>query len=83
MGRQGDRQGDLMMSCAEVPCSPGHALYDRVQGILVEATCKPHYAARDGARSTPPGRYFGMRMVGDFEDIDSERGRKFLRRMFG
>ncbi len=37
MGHQGDRQGDLMMTWAELPRSPGHAFYDRVQGILVEA----------------------------------------------
>lgn len=82
MGRQGDRQGDLMMSWAEVPRSPGHAFYDRVQLVLVEAdfdgfveaTCKSYYAARDGAPSIPPGRYFRMHMVGYFEGIDSERG---------
>ena len=82
MGRQGDRQGDLMMSWAEVPRSPGHAFYDRVQSVLVEAdfdgfveaTCKAYYAARDGAPSIPPGRYFRMHMVGYFEGIDSERG---------
>ena len=82
MGRQGDRQGDLMMPWAEVPRSPGHVFYDRVQSVLaaagfdgfVEATCKPYYAARDGAPSIPPGRYFRMHMVGYFEGIDSERG---------
>ena len=82
MGRQGDRQGDLMMTWAEVPRSPGHVFYDRVQSVLVEAdfdgfvetTCKPYYATRDGAPSIPPGRYFRMHMVGYFEGIDSERG---------
>ena len=41
---------------------------------FVERTCKPYYAARMGAPSLPPGRYFRMHMVGYFEGIDSERG---------
>ena len=36
MGRQGDRQGDLMVSWCEMPRSPGHVFYDRLQEILVE-----------------------------------------------
>jgi transposase len=82
MGRQTDRQGDLMVTWSEMPRSPGHAFYDRLQQVLVEAgfdgfvetTCKPFYAATMGARSVPPGRYFRMHMVGYFEGIDSERG---------
>jgi hypothetical protein len=31
MGREGDVQGDLMMTWAEMPRSPGHAFYDRLQ----------------------------------------------------
>src|SRR5919205_2479447 len=82
MGRQTERQGDLMVSWSEMPRSPGHVFYDRLQQVLleagfdsfVEATCKPFYAATMGARSVPPGRYFRMHMVGYFEGIDSERG---------
>src|SRR5919199_503360 len=82
MGRQADRQGDLMVSWSEMPRSPGHVFYDRLQQVLVgagfdgfvETTCKPFYAATMGARSVPPGRYFRMHMVGYFEGIDSERG---------
>ena len=82
MGRQTDRQGDLMVAWSEMPRSPGHVFYDRLQQMLVEAgfdgfvetTCKPFYAATMGARSVPPGRYFRMHMVGYFEGIDSERG---------
>src|ERR671933_2279656 len=82
MGRQTDRQGDLMVTWSEMPRSPGHAFYDRLQEVLVaagfdgfvETTCKPFYAATMGARSVPPGRYFRMHMVGYFEGIDSERG---------
>ncbi len=82
MGQQKDRQGDLMVGWSEIPRSPGHVFYDRVQSVLVEAdfdavveaTCKPYYAARMGAPSVPPGRYFRMHLVGYFEGIDSERG---------
>src|ERR671933_534923 len=82
MGRQTDRQGDLMVTWSEMPRSPGHVFYDRLQQVLLEAgfdsfvetTCKPFYAATMGARSVPPGRYFRMHMVGYFEGIDSKRG---------
>jgi transposase len=71
-----------MITWAEIPRSPGHVFYDRLQNLLAEAgfdafveeTCKPYYAPRMGAPSLPPGRYFRMHMVGYFEGIDSERG---------
>ena len=37
LGRQGERQVDLMVGWAELPRSPGHAFYVRLQAILVEA----------------------------------------------
>src|SRR4051812_49360437 len=37
MGRQGDRQGDLMVMWSEMPRSPGHVFYDRLQQVLVDA----------------------------------------------
>ena len=82
LGRQGDRQADLVVTWREMPRSPGHVFYDRLQAVLVdagfdafaEAACKPYYAAKMGAPSIPPGRYFRMHMVGYFEGIDSERG---------
>jgi transposase len=51
MGRQGDRQGDLMVTWSEMPRSPGHVFYDRLQQVLVgsgfdgfvEDTCKPGF----------------------------------------
>ena len=50
MGQQKDRQGDLMVGWAEMPRSPGHVFYDRLQSVLIEgdfdgfaeATCKPY-----------------------------------------
>ena len=57
-----------MVSWSEMPRSPGHVFYDRLQSVLVEggfdafaeASCRPYYAARMGAPSVPPGRYFRM-----------------------
>jgi hypothetical protein len=51
LGRQGDRQGDLVVTWREMPRSPGHVFYDRLQAVLIdggfdafaETTCKPYY----------------------------------------
>src|SRR3954463_5046572 len=82
MGRQGDRQGDLMVMWSEMPRSPGHVFYDHLRQVLlgagfdgfVEEACRAYYAKTMGAPSVPPGRYFRMHMVGSFEGIDSEPG---------
>ncbi|HJU77167.1 MAG TPA: transposase [Sphingomicrobium sp.] len=82
MGRQGGRQGQMMVLWDELPKSPGHVFYDRLQEVLIEAgfdafvegLCKPYYAPVMGAPSLPPGRYFRIHLVGYFEGIDSERG---------
>lgn len=71
-----------MVGWAELPRSPGHAFYDRLQAVLIEAgfdgfaeqQCAAYYAGRRGRPSLPPGRYFRMHLVGYFEGIDSERG---------
>jgi transposase len=72
----------MVVTWAELPRSPGHIFYDRLQSVLIEAAfdsfveglCAPLYAARRGRPSLPPGRYFRMLLVGYFEGIDSERG---------
>lgn len=82
MGRDSEVQPDLIVTWAEIPRSPGHAFYDKLQKLLAEAgfdafveeTCQPYYARRMGAPSLPPGRYFRMLLIGYFEGIDSERG---------
>jgi len=71
-----------MVAWAEMPGSPGHVFYDRLQEVLlaggfdlfVETVWQPYYAPKMGAPSVPPGRYFRMHMVGYFEGIASERG---------
>src|SRR4051812_10697480 len=82
LGREGERQADLMIVWAELPRSPGHAFYDQLQAVLVgagfdrfaEEECAAYYAGKRGRPSLPPGRYFRMHPVGYFEGIDSERG---------
>src|SRR5947208_16028387 len=82
LGRQRERQSDILVSWAEWPRSPGHAFYDKLQTVLiasdfdrfVEMQCASEYAPRHGRPSLPPGRYFRMLLVGYFEGIDSERG---------
>ncbi len=82
LGRQRERQSDMLVSWAELPRSPGHIFYDKLQAVLiaadfdrfVERQCASEYAPRRGRPSLPPGRYFRMLLVGYFEGIDSERG---------
>jgi transposase len=82
LGRQGERQTELMVGWAELPRSPGHAFYDHLQAVLLEAgfdgfaeaRCAPYYARKRGRPSLPPGRYFRLHLIGYFEGIDSERG---------
>ncbi len=82
LGKQGAVQPDLMVTWQEMPRSPGHAFYDRLNAVLraagfdrfAEDLCAPFYAAVMGRPSMPPGRYFRMLLIGYFEGIDSERG---------
>lgn len=82
MGREGARQDQMMVLWDELPRSPGHVFYDRLQMVLrdagfdrfAEKLCQPFYASRMGAPSLPPGRYFRMHLIGYFEGIASERG---------
>ena len=82
MGRRSDRQRDMFLTWDDLPRSPGHVFYDRLQDILDEAgfdahaekLCAPFYAGKMGRPSILPGRYFRMHLVGYFEGIDSERG---------
>src|SRR3979490_920990 len=81
-GRESDCESDLVVTWAEMPRSPGHVFYDRLQEVLiaggfdgfVETACQPYYAPKMGAPSVPPGRYFRIHMIGYFEGIASERG---------
>ncbi len=80
--RRSSHQGELFVTTADLPRSPGHVFYDRLNTLLAEADfdrfvedlCRPHYADDVGRPSVPPGIYFRMLFVGYFEGIDSQRG---------
>lgn len=83
VGRMGEKQGEMFYTWDELPRSPGHPFYDRLQKELekagfdafAESLCAPYYASgKRGRPSLVPGRYFRMHLVGYFEGIDSERG---------
>jgi transposase len=80
--RQAQRQADLFIATVDLPLSPGHVFYDKLNQLLAQATfdrhvedlCQPYYAEDLGRESIPPGVYFRMLLVGYFEGIDSQRG---------
>ncbi len=90
MGQQKDRQGDLMVSWSEMPRSPGHVFYDCLQSVLIaggfdgfaEAACQPYYAARMGAPSVPPGRYFRYPVWSKYSNALNYRGLRTGRARF-
>src|SRR4051794_7415998 len=77
MGRQGDRQGELMVMWSEMPRSPGHVFYDRLQEVLlgagfdgfVEEACRAYYAKTMGAPSVPPRAHFGVECCAGFQGL--------------
>jgi transposase len=82
MGRRPtEQQPDLWIPTADLPHSPGHVFYDKLNRLLAEATfdlyvenlCQPYYADGLGRESIPPGTYFRMLFVGYFEGLDSQR----------
>jgi transposase len=82
MGRRPEqRQADLWIAITDLPSSPGHVFYDKLNQLLAEASfdryveslCQPYYADGIGRESIPPGVYFRMLFVGYFEGLDSQR----------
>ena len=64
-----------------VDVAPRHAFYDWCNEVLAEAEfdeavemlCQGYYKDGVGRPSIPPGRYFRMLFVGQFEGLESER----------
>src|SRR3990170_5010541 len=81
MGARSNEQQELWVATQDLPKSPGHPFYEKLNKILAEAgfdrlveeLCEPYYA-KAGRPSVPPGVYFRMLLVGYFEGIDSQRG---------
>jgi transposase len=82
MGTREPDQPPLWIATSDLPASPGHPFYERVNAILdahgfdrfVEGLCRQFYAKVMGRPSVPPGQYFRLLLVGYFEGIDAERG---------
>jgi len=81
LGKRTAKQAELFVPLAQLPKSPAHPFYSRLNGLLaesafdpfVEQLCEPYY--KEGGRpSIPPGTYFRMLFIGYFEGIDSQRG---------
>ena len=82
MGTRQSEQSSLWVATSELPTSPGHPFYARLNTLLdahdfdqfVEGLCRKFYAKVMGRPSLRPGRYFRLLLLGYFEGIDSERG---------
>jgi transposase len=82
MGKRTSEQALMWIPTTDLPVSPGHPFYARLNAILDEAgfdrfaeeQCRQCYAPVMGRPSLLPGRYFRLLLLGYFEGLDSERG---------
>jgi transposase len=82
MGKRTSEQAPMWVAATDLPVSPSHPFYARLNTILDEAgfdrfaeeQCQQFYAPVMGRPGLPPGRYFRLLLVGYFEGLDSERG---------
>lgn len=82
LGKRKREQQGLWVATTDLPKSPGHPFYQKLNEVLAEAKfddwiekrCAPFYAGNIGRPSIPPGVYFRMILVGYFEGIGSQRG---------
>ena len=80
--RKAETQAPLFVVADNLPRTPGHPFYQKLNEILAEAEfdsfvedlCQKFYATTMGRPSLEPGKYFRMLLLGYFEGIDSERG---------
>ena len=82
IGKRRKQQSALWVATSELPKSPGHPFYQRLNALLekskfdeyAEKRCERYYAGDVGRPGLRPGRYFRLLLVGYFEGLDSERG---------
>ena len=80
--RTTERQGELWIAATEMPTTPAHPFYRKLNEVLdsngfdafAEGCCRRYYAERMGRPSLPPAVYFRTLLIGYFEGIGSERG---------
>ena len=78
--RKSERQTEMWIATGELPQSPGHVFYEKLNGVLsengfdfwIEDLCRPHYSDK-GRPGIPPGVYFRMLLVGYFEGLGAQR----------
>jgi transposase len=81
LGKRKREQQELWVATSDLPASPGHPFYAKLNGLLAEASfddyverlCTPYYADGRGRPGIPPGVYFRMLLIGYFEGLDSQR----------
>ena len=82
MGTRASEQSSFWVATSDLPMSPGHPFYTRLNALLdahdfdrfVEDLCRGFYAPVMGRPGLAPGRYFRLLLIGYFEGLDSERG---------
>jgi transposase len=82
LGKRRQEQQEMWVATADLPKSPGHVFYRKLNELLsesgfdrlLEELCQPHYAQVMGRPGIPPGVYFRMLLVGYFEGLSSQRG---------
>jgi transposase len=82
LGKRKAEQQELWVSTTDLPRSPGHPFYQKLNSLLaadgfdawLETLCAPYYHETLGRPSIPPGVYFRMILIGYFEGIASQRG---------
>jgi len=82
MKRREPEQSGMWVATHELPRSPGHVFYQKLNQVLerggfdryVEELCEPYYADGKGRPSITPGVYFRMLFVGYFEGLSAQRG---------
>src|SRR5450432_864664 len=82
LGKRKQEQQEAWVATTDLPKSPGHPFYLKLNHLLAEADfdiwleslCRPYYADGKGRDSIPPGTYFRMILIGYFEGIASQRG---------
>jgi len=81
LGRREAVQAEMFVAATDLPRSPGHVFYAKLNALLaeadfdrrVEALCEPYYAEDVGRPGIAPGVYFRMLFVGFFEGLGSQR----------
>ncbi|UCE61674.1 MAG: transposase [Phycisphaerales bacterium] len=81
LGKRKRQQQEAWVATCDLPQSPGHPFYEKLNGLLgeakfddyVEELCRPYYADGVGRPGIPPGVYFRMLLVGYFEGLSSQR----------